>query len=418
MTEDCRISDEAFIEELKHIPAVGDRVRLVGLDQTSSVMTAKEHRLRRELARKTAQQGIDAPEVKALEKLLEIQQMLATQARVEIQRAEIVVPERRDGVFILHGRVVDIDHVGQPGLTVSAVDQKDKPIAFTCTDERGYFKLEISSKGDEQRHSEKLFLQVSDKGKTVLFRGDEGYGIAPGRIVYREIVLDGKQVEPCPPPPVPKTVIVPNLVGQKEAKAIETLNIASLKLGERETKTVSNKVGLVLAQDPQAGSEVAVGSFVSLVIGIAKKVRVPNVVGLKLDEAIAMIEKSGLTVGSVKKRSDRRVDIVLEQEPPAEEKTTPGTAVNLVVGELQIKVRAEIVKRLQHEGDFPKIGVSAQKLNQLFEEQGINSKGQFVRLLERPDRDVLDDFKLAKLASAQAFKRILKKVLDELSPEA
>jgi hypothetical protein len=329
------ITDEEFANQVIEVPATGDRVRLVALDHTGMLANAKERSLRRELALKTAQFGEDAPEVRVLAERLRLQQVLLTQTQAEIQRSETVAPERQSDILILHGRVVSSERLGQPGLTVSAVDPTGHPETFMCTDDRGYFKLGISAQGAAAKTV--VSLQVSGKDGTILFRGTEVLTVVPGNVAYREIVL-GEQIpeEPCPPPPQPQpqpeTVRVPEVTGIVEAKATELLRAAKLTIGERTTKPAPDQVGLVLAQDPKAGTEVPVGSAVNLVIGADKLVTVPKVVGLKLDSARGTLAKIGLNLGKVTEQASQTVGIVLAQDPDAGKEVPPGTPVNLVVG--------------------------------------------------------------------------------------
>jgi PASTA domain-containing protein len=237
----------------------------------------------------------------------------------------------------LHGRVVDRNHIGQSGLTVSAIDAQGHPRIFACTDERGYFKLEIPVQGVEQPRAAELFLQVSDKNKAILFRGEEAHVVTAGRVVYREIILGEQRQEPCPPPPEPETVRVPDLIGRMEAEAIETIQSAGLTVGQRQTQPAPNQVGRVLVQDPKAGTEVPIGTAVNLVIGVAEQVKVPKLVGMKLQSAREKIKESGLRLGSVTMRESRQVDVVLEQDPEAEKEVSIGTAVNLVVGQQRVE---------------------------------------------------------------------------------
>jgi hypothetical protein len=182
-----------------------------------------------------------------------------------------------------------------------------------------------------------LFLQVSDKNKAILFRGEEAHVVTAGRIVYREIILGEQRQEPCPPPPESETVRVPDLIGRMEAEVIEAIQSAGLTVGQRQTQPAPNQVGWVLAQDPKAGTEVPVGTAVNLVIGSAEQVKVPKLVSIKLQSAREKIKESGLKLGSVTKRESPDVDVVLEQDPEAEKEVPIGTAVNLVVGQQRVE---------------------------------------------------------------------------------
>jgi hypothetical protein len=350
MARKIPIPEERFAEDLVNIAPVADRVRLVALDQTGVLTVAKAQRLQRQVALKTARLGKDAPEVLALQERLRVQRVLSTQVRAETQRAETVPPERLPDRFILHGRVVDRNRIGQNGLTVSAVDQQGRPRVFTCTDERGYFKLDIAIASDNSGTREPLFLQVSDPRQVLLFRGDEAHVPAPQLVIYREIVLGDVRPEPCPPPPQPAA----------------------------EPKTV------------------------------------PNVVGMNAAEAASALQASGLHVGQVRQVPNDRVGIVLDQEPKASTPVPEGTAVDLVVGGRRPTIRDEIITRIGRDPQFGQLGVSGQELGNRFQALGIESIEQVAVLLDRPNPELREALRLSSIRRVQLFKRMLRQVLENL----
>lgn len=327
------INDEEFAQQAIDVPAAADRVRLVALDHAAVLANAKERSLRRELAIQKARLGSDAPQVRVLAERVRLQQVLRVQTAAEIERSETVAPERQSGIFVLHGRVVDRQHLGQAGLTVSAVDRSGRPQTYTCTDGRGYFKMEIAVK--EGAPQSELFLLVSKDG-AVLYRGSEAHSVVSEGIVYREIVLGEEAPEPpCPPPPEPQPdrVRVPDVVERTEAQAQELLKAAGLSIGERTTKPAPNQVGLVLAQSPKAGSEVAIGSPVDLVIGTDVLVAVPDVVGKPEKQAVELIKAARLSIGErTTKPAPNQVGLVLVQSPKAGSEVAIGSSVDLVIG--------------------------------------------------------------------------------------
>ncbi|GKT07110.1 PASTA domain-containing protein [Desulforhabdus sp. TSK] len=326
------INDEEFAQQAIDVPAAADRVRLVALDHAAMLAFAKERSLRRELAIQKARLGNDAPQVKDLAERVRLQQVLRVQTAAEIERGETVAPERQSGIFILHGRVVDRQHLGQAGLTVSAVDRSGRPQTYTCTDARGYFKMEIAVK--EAAPQSELFLLVSKDG-AVLYRGTEAHSVVSEGIVYREIVLGGEAPEqPCPPPPEPQPdrVRVPDVVGRTEAQAQELIKAAKLGIGERTTRPAPNQVGLVLAQSPKGGAQVPIGTAIDLTIGVARMVTVPNVIGLKVEAARETIARAGLAFGVARERESDRPGLVLEQDREGNKEVPAGTLVNVVVG--------------------------------------------------------------------------------------
>lgn len=327
------ITDEAFAEEILNIPPVADRSRLVGLDRTGLMARAKERSLRRELATKTAKLGSESPQVRALEERLRLQQAFRAQIQAETQRSEVVPPERRADAFILHGRVVDRHRIGQPDLTVSAIDRDGQVETFACTDARGSFTLTVPA--DENRGGRQVFLQVSNRDRSILYRGTKGHSVVAGQVVYREIVL-GEQEErkPCPPPPEPEpeTVQVPDITGQSEADATSHLQAARLSIGERQTRPDPNRIGLVIAQKPKAGAEVPIHTAIDLVIGVDRPRKIPKITGLKVRSARRKLAGSGLSVGRVTEQPGEREGVVLKQSPEAGEEASPNTTVHMVIG--------------------------------------------------------------------------------------
>jgi beta-lactam-binding protein with PASTA domain len=89
-------------------------------------------------------------------------------------------------------------------------------------------------------------------------------------------------------------VSVPNVVGIHLVNALALLNKAGLRyelVGAQEPKTPQQQ-GTVYSQDPAAGVQAAKGSVVKMVM-YKDTLPVPNVVGMKLAEAIKAIESAG-----------------------------------------------------------------------------------------------------------------------------
>jgi serine/threonine-protein kinase len=128
-------------------------------------------------------------------------------------------------------------------------------------------------------------------------------------------------------------VAVPDVVGKPEKQALEMLKAAKLSIGERTTKPAPNQVGLVLAQSPKAGSEVAIGSSVDLVIGTAELVGVPDVVGKPETQAVEMLKAARLSIGERTTRpAPNQVGLVLAQTPKGGAQVPVGTAIDLTIG--------------------------------------------------------------------------------------
>jgi beta-lactam-binding protein with PASTA domain len=91
------------------------------------------------------------------------------------------------------------------------------------------------------------------------------------------MVLVGSSVNLVVSSGPPPTVSVPNVTGATQAEATTTINAAGLVLGTVTTASSTTIVaGLVISENPGAGSLVTVGSAVALVVSSGKpQVAVP-----------------------------------------------------------------------------------------------------------------------------------------------
>jgi len=127
---------------------------------------------------------------------------------------------------------------------------------------------------------------------------------------------------------------VPNVVGQSESAAqtaIEAVGLNVVNLPEQYDEIML--AGFVISQDPAAGTKVALGSDVDLVVSAGPGIEVPDVVDQMEAAAEAAIEGVGLTVGEVSEQSDDGVPVgaVISQDPAAGTRVGPDSPVNLVI---------------------------------------------------------------------------------------
>jgi beta-lactam-binding protein with PASTA domain/predicted Ser/Thr protein kinase len=134
-------------------------------------------------------------------------------------------------------------------------------------------------------------------------------------------------------PPPTELVGVPNVVGEPEDDAVDTLEDAGFGVQVETEFDPEVGRGVVISQDPPAGERVEEGTEVTLVVsrGLPPEA-VPSVVGETGEDAGEILVEAGFVVGTVTpQESDEDEGIVLEQDPPGGEEARPGTAVNLVV---------------------------------------------------------------------------------------
>ncbi|HPU97499.1 MAG TPA: PASTA domain-containing protein, partial [Candidatus Hydrogenedentes bacterium] len=129
-------------------------------------------------------------------------------------------------------------------------------------------------------------------------------------------------------------VAVPDLRGQIRSTAEQMLRAAGLAVGTVSV-ACSNEVPIaaVIDQTPSAGTVVAPGTQVNFSVATGPcPVAVPQVIGLSLTDAEALITTSGLAVGAVTSvcSDSAAVGAVVSQSVPGGTQVMPGSAVNLV----------------------------------------------------------------------------------------
>ncbi len=136
----------------------------------------------------------------------------------------------------------------------------------------------------------------------------------------------------------PQQVQVPEVVGQSEAEAKASLRGAGLQPGAvTHQEAPAAQAGTVLSQSPSAGSSVASGQRVDLVVGQApKETAVPRVVGRREELAEGELVGAGFKPKTQKRTVTKpeEAGIVLQQTPAGGTKAKPGATVTIVVGEL------------------------------------------------------------------------------------
>ena len=133
-------------------------------------------------------------------------------------------------------------------------------------------------------------------------------------------------------------VTVPNVVGQTQSAATSALTGAGLTVGAVTMQSSSTvAAGSVISESPTAGTRVASGSAVTLVVSTGSpgpaQVTVPNVVGQTQAAATSAITGAGLTMGAVTQQSSSTVasGSVISESPTAGTMVASGSAVSFVV---------------------------------------------------------------------------------------
>jgi serine/threonine-protein kinase len=165
---------------------------------------------------------------------------------------------------------------------------------------------------------------------------DEGLQVQRGSVI--DVVIAGHELstEGSGDPgngSTSNTVIVPSVVGYSETTATSALQNAGLTSNTTYEYSSDVAKGEVINQDPVAGSSVANGSTVTLVVsqGI-EQVSVPDVLGLTKDKATKKLEDKGLTVTVVEDYSDEvKEGRVISQSVDGGESVNAGSDITITV---------------------------------------------------------------------------------------
>jgi beta-lactam-binding protein with PASTA domain len=127
-------------------------------------------------------------------------------------------------------------------------------------------------------------------------------------------------------------VEVPDLTGQPLAQAERLLARPDLRLGRVERVPSADPEDTVLRQHPPAGTPVEQASAVDVWIAMAVTVRVPDLLKRPLEDARDILDGSRLHLGEVTPQPSAAPEgTVLRQSPEPHQEVKPGTSVSLWV---------------------------------------------------------------------------------------
>ncbi|MFN0088872.1 MAG: PASTA domain-containing protein [Acidimicrobiales bacterium] len=135
--------------------------------------------------------------------------------------------------------------------------------------------------------------------------------------------------------PLGQIVAVPDVAGQGEAEALQLLAARGLTGVSSSEPSATVALGLVIRQDPPAGTSIPSGTVVKLVVSSGPprgNLPVPAVTGVAETEARAALGAAGFTVTVRSEASDAvPVGVVMRQEPAGGAPAPIGSPVLLVV---------------------------------------------------------------------------------------
>jgi eukaryotic-like serine/threonine-protein kinase len=125
-----------------------------------------------------------------------------------------------------------------------------------------------------------------------------------------------------------KYTTVPDLSGRSITEAESLLGSVNLKIGIKTTleTTDEKQINKIINQKPNANTQnVKEGSTVDITIGVEKKIKVPNLIGLTVGKAKIEADKLGLSLNV----SAKDTDIVETQNPIKDTSVSKGAVINL-----------------------------------------------------------------------------------------
>ncbi len=159
--------------------------------------------------------------------------------------------------------------------------------------------------------------------------------IASGILLFLLFSGIGDEAPAPSPTPSPTTQLVstPDFVGLTEASAIALAEQQGVVLEMDYHESADHEAGLIIDQLPEPQTEVSTGTTVQVMVATqVETVVVPDVHGIREEKAIALIEDSGLAIGTRFDAVDPLPrNYVISTEPRAGASATRGSAVDYVV---------------------------------------------------------------------------------------
>ncbi|HEX9968209.1 MAG TPA: Stk1 family PASTA domain-containing Ser/Thr kinase [Solirubrobacterales bacterium] len=132
----------------------------------------------------------------------------------------------------------------------------------------------------------------------------------------------------------PRLIKVPVLVGTQRSLAVQQIRSRGLSPNVEEEES-SAPAGEVIRQGPSAGSELPLGSSVTIVVSQGEEqVSVPSVIGDERADAVEALRAAGLEPNVTEEPTEVEAQVgrVTDQFPPPGSEVEPGSGVSVVVG--------------------------------------------------------------------------------------
>jgi beta-lactam-binding protein with PASTA domain len=374
---------------------IADRGRLAALGMAQPVLVARRAQLEREQLRIRTRKGGDDRRLGLLDRSIALAVGRINEVEVATEVLRVDTPTAPEAGGVIFGRVTE-KGIGRRDLVVSALDPGGKVTGFGCSGPSGAFKL-TAAKGERLRlrvtdkdgatlwgdpqafdladgdvirreidltTSGPACPQPDDEpggpSKTVkvpeLIGSTEAEavrllraaGLSPGKRTVEEAPDQvGRVIGQSPQAgaeaergaPVdfvvgsePRTTM-PDLKGLPLEAALAKIEELGLNALEPTFAPSSDFEGRVIQHTPSAGEPVRQGDPVVLLVGSAPRVTMPDLRGLKVEEAQRRLKEMDLAANEPALVPDaQHVGLVIRHTPQPGASVSPGTTVTLFVG--------------------------------------------------------------------------------------
>jgi eukaryotic-like serine/threonine-protein kinase len=138
-------------------------------------------------------------------------------------------------------------------------------------------------------------------------------------------------------------VTVPTLVGLTQAEAAARLSEAGLDVLAKPEVNTNVEVGSVLRQNPEAGKKVDAGTTVTITVAaVTNTVRLPPLVGMTQESAVALLDSMNLVADVQKTDSALPGGVVDHQDPPSGSEVQPGATVKVFVSNAPVATTVNV----------------------------------------------------------------------------
>lgn len=181
-------------------------------------------------------------------------------------------------------------------------------------------------------------------------------------------------------------VMVPDVAGFEAAAATRAISDAGLTATERTQASDDVQPGVVIGTEPEAGTEVAAQSTVTILVSSGPaEVTVPGVVGKAVEDAQATLEKAGFTVTTEEVDSDKEIGTVVRQAPQAGSMAGSGDTITLYVSKGITKVTVPDVTGSDVSAARSEITGAGLKVGSVSEDDGSSGQSAGTVVAQDPD---------------------------------